>query len=289
MKQIVIISGKGGTGKTVITASFAYLAKNKVMADCDVDASDLYLLLKPEVEERYEFKSGYTAILDRERCIDCKKCIQVCRFNAIKDEPIYIDPILCEGCGVCSRVCPQEVIKMQENLSGEWFVSNTKYGKLVYAKLGIAEENSGKLVTLVREKAKEITQNLNLDYIIIDGPPGIGCPVIASISGIDICLVITEPTLSGIHDLERIVRLTLHFGVKSFVIINKYNLNLENSEAIEDFAHKFGIEVVAKIPFDRNIVEAVVNGMPVLEYKRKSNSSQKISEAWEEVEGILKS
>ncbi|NWF52770.1 MAG: 4Fe-4S binding protein, partial [Nitrospirae bacterium] len=209
MKQIVVISGKGGTGKTILTASFASLAKNKVMADCDVDAADLHLLLQPEIKERHEFRSGVTATIDKELCQGCGECISVCRFNAISED-FTVDPISCEGCTICSYVCPAGAIKLEENISGEWFVSETKYGPFVHAKLGIAEENSGKLVSVVRQKAKEIAEKENLDYVIIDGPPGIGCPVIASLANVDLAMIVTEPTLSGIHDMERVAQVSKH-------------------------------------------------------------------------------
>src|SRR4030042_1695751 len=192
MKQIVVISGKGGTGKTVLTASFAALAKNKVMVDCDVDAANLHFLLQPVIKERHEFRSGKTARIDAEVCRQCGKCIDVCRFGAIGND-FTVDPISCDGCGLCSHVCFAGAITMEENLSGEWFISDTKYGPFVHAKLGIAEENSGKLVAKIRQIAKEIAEKQDLNYVIIDGPPGIGCPVVASLSGVDCALIGTAP------------------------------------------------------------------------------------------------
>ena len=279
MKQIVVISGKGGTGKTVTTASFASLAENKVMADCDVDAADLYLLLHPTIKETYEF-TGRVAQIDEDKCIQCGKCQEVCRFEAIDD--FTVDPVSCEGCGVCVYVCPQKAIKMVKHPSGKWFVSRTKYGPLVHAKLGIAEENSGKLVSLVREKAKSIAEKEKRDFVIIDGPPGIGCPVIASLSGVDIALIVTEPTFSGIHDLKRVIGVAHHFGVKSMVCINKYDLNLENTQHIEDFCQSYGIEVAGKISFDTIVTEALVIGKPVVEYSNGDVSSQ-IKGLWERI------
>jgi len=283
MKQIVIISGKGGTGKTVITASFAALAKNKVMADCDVDAADLYLLLHPEIEETYEF-TGRVARIDKDKCTQCGKCQDVCRFEAIKD--FTVDPISCEGCGVCFYVCPQKAIKMIEDSAGNWFVSETKYGPLVHAKLGIAEENSGKLVSLVKQKAREIAQKQKRDFIIIDGPPGIGCPVIASLSGVDITLIVTEPTLSGIHDLERVAGVAHHFGIKTLVCINKYDLNLKITQNIENFCKTYNIELVGKIPFNKAVTEALIMGKPVVEYSDNTVSPQ-IREMWRKIVNIL--
>ena len=217
MKQIVIISGKGGTGKTVITGAFAALAQKKVMADCDVDAADLHLLLEPSIRERHEFKSGKTAVIDKEKCVKCGKCIEVCRFEAI-NEKFNVDGVSCEGCAFCSFACPVDAIKMEENISGEWFISNTRFGPMVHAKLGIAEENSGKLVSLVRKQAKEAAEKTAADWVIIDGAPGIGCPVIASLSGIDCAVVVTEPTLSGLHDADRVISVAKHFGVLTKLI-----------------------------------------------------------------------
>ncbi|MEA3485453.1 MAG: 4Fe-4S binding protein [Candidatus Aerophobetes bacterium] len=279
MKQIVVISGKGGTGKTVITASFASLAKNKVMVDCDVDAADLYLLLHPEIKQIYEFM-GRTAKIDQEECIQCGQCQEVCRFEAINN--FTVNPISCEGCGVCVYVCPQKAIKMVKNSAGKWFVSETKYGPLVHAKLGIAEENSGKLVSLVRQKAKLIAEDKKNDFVIIDGPPGIGCPVIASLSGVDIALIVTEPTLSGIHDLKRVAGVARHFGVKTLVCINKYDLNLKNTRNIENFCQANGIEVVGKIPFDTIVTKALVTGKSIVEYSNGEVSAQ-IKDLWEKI------
>ncbi|MDD4013811.1 MAG: 4Fe-4S binding protein, partial [Candidatus Omnitrophica bacterium] len=202
MRQIVVISGKGGTGKTVLTGSFAALAKNKVMADCDVDAADLHLLLAPQVMERHDFRSGSTAVIDRDKCVVCGKCMQVCRFSALRvflpsgecaKREVFVDPVACEGCAFCSFACPRGAITMEENLSGEWFISETRFGRMVHAKLGVAEENSGKLVSLVRGQARELAEKSGCDWVIVDGAPGIGCPVIASLSGVDLAVVVTEP------------------------------------------------------------------------------------------------
>lgn len=280
MKQIVVISGKGGTGKSVITGSFASLAKNKVMADCDVDAADLYLLLHPTVKETHEFSGGKTAFIDERRCTECGKCQEVCRFEAIDN--CVVDPISCEGCGVCFHICPEKAIKMVDDLSGKWFISETKYGPFVHAKLGIAEENSGKLVTLVRQNAKFIAEKEKRDFVIIDGPPGIGCPVIASLSGVDIALIVTEPTLSGIHDLERIVGVAHHFGIKGVVCINKYDLNLIITQKIEEYCRHNNIELVGKIPFDISVIEALVRGLPIVEYSN-NQVTHEIKNLWEKI------
>jgi MinD superfamily P-loop ATPase len=265
MKQIVIISGKGGTGKTVLTASFAALAKKAVFADCDVDAADLHLLLKPEIKQRHEFRSGKTATIDKGLCQECGRCIEVCRFNAVSKD-FTIDPVSCEGCGVCSYVCPAQAIRMEENLSGQWFVSETKYGPLVHAKLGIAEENSGKLVTLVREKAKNIAQRESKDYVVIDGPPGIGCPVIASLTNVDMALIVTEPSLSGIHDMGRVADVAMHFGITAKVVINKYDINVDNAEDIRNICCERNIEVFAQLPFSQEVSRSIVEGIPLVEF-----------------------
>ncbi|MDD5069889.1 MAG: ATP-binding protein [Candidatus Omnitrophica bacterium] len=266
MKQIVVISGKGGTGKTVITGSFASLAKNHVMADCDVDAADLHLLLQPKIKERHDFRSGLSASIDKKICRQCRKCIDACRFDAISDS-FVIDPVSCEGCGFCSHICPVNAIKMEENLAGEWFISETRFGPMVHAKLGIAEENSGKLVSLVRKQAKELAEKGNYDWVIIDGAPGIGCPVIASLSGIDCAVVVTEPTLSGLQDALRVIEVTRHFNVPSKMVINKYDLNPEMSEKIEEHCAKNGIALIGKVRFDKRVVEAMVEGKTIVEYK----------------------
>jgi MinD superfamily P-loop ATPase len=281
MKQIVVISGKGGTGKTVLTASFASLAKNKVMADCDVDAADLHLLLCPTIKERYEFRSGKTARIDKELCQGCGECLTVCRFSAISED-FTIDPISCEGCTICSYVCPAGAILLEENISGEWFVSETKYGPFVHAKLGIAEENSGKLVSVVRQKAKEIAEKENLDYVIIDGPPGIGCPVIASLANVDLALIVTEPTLSGIHDMERVAQVSKHFGVPTKVVINKYDINPDNSEDIKKICQKEDIEVISQLPFSQKVSESIVHGVPLVEFC-SDGIAQDISLLWERI------
>jgi MinD superfamily P-loop ATPase len=265
MKQIIIISGKGGTGKTVITAAFAALAKNACLADCDVDAADLHLLLEPMIKEKHEFRSGKTAVIDKTKCIQCGKCVEVCRFEAIGKDFI-IDPISCEGCDFCSLVCPEEAITMQENISGEWFISETRFGPLVHAKLGVAEENSGKLVSLVRKKAKELAEARNCEWVIVDGAPGIGCPVIASLSGIDCALVVTEPTLSGLHDADRVISVAKHFRISTKLIVNKYDLNIDMTEKIERYCKDNNIHLVGKIPFDESVVRAMVEGKTIIEY-----------------------
>jgi len=264
MKEVVVLSGKGGTGKTSIVGSLAALVQKKVLADCDVDAADLHLLLNPSAKQENEFRSGQVAVIDKDTCVQCGLCQEICRFDAIHD--YVVDPISCEGCGFCSHICPVGAISMNECKAGDWFISDTKYGPLVHARLGIAQENSGKLVALVRQKAKEIAENDDLDYIISDGPPGIGCPVISSLSGAGLALIVTEPTLSGIHDMERVLDVCKHFGVPAMVCINKYNINEANTRKIEDHCYAQGIKVAVKIPFDNVVTEAMVRGIPVVEY-----------------------
>lgn len=282
MKQIVVISGKGGTGKTVITGAFAALAKNKVMADCDVDAADLHLLLQPEIKERHDFRSGLGASIDKKICQRCGKCIAVCRFGAISDD-LVVDDISCEGCGFCSYICPVGAVKMKENLAGEWFISETRFGPMVHARLGIAEENSGKLVSLVRKQAKELAEKNNCDLVIIDGAPGIGCPVIASLSGIDRAVVVAEPTLSGLHDALRVIAVTSYFNVPSMVVINKHDLNPDMSKTIEGHCAKNGIPLIGKVSFDKAVVEAMVEGKTIMEYKNTAVKDE-IREIWEKLQ-----
>jgi len=284
MKEVVILSGKGGTGKTIITGSFAALAQSKVLADCDVDAADLYLLLSPSVKDKNEFWSGEVAFIDEEKCTQCGLCQDVCRFDAIND--FKVDPISCEGCGFCLHICPVEAIAMRENMAGHWFVSDTKYGPLVHAWLGIAQENSGKLVALVKQQAKQIAERDGLDYIISDGPPGIGCPVISSLSGANLALLVTEPTLSGIHDLERVLGVCHHFGIPALVCINKHDINEDNARQIERYCQNQGVEVAAKIPFDNAVTEAIVQGLPVVEYSQ-SRVTREIDSLWQHITKTL--
>jgi MinD superfamily P-loop ATPase len=285
IKQIIVISGKGGTGKTVLTGAFASLAKKKVMADCDVDAADLHLLLSPQIKERHEFRSGFTAQIDQEVCEQCGRCRDICRFDAIGTDFI-VDPISCEGCAFCSHICPAGAIRMNENLSGEWFISDTRFGPLVHARLGIAEENSGKLVALVRKQAAELAEEKKCDWVIIDGAPGIGCPVIASLSGIDCALVVTEPTLSGLHDADRVIGVARHFGVSTKLVINKFDLNRDMTQKIEAYCQANDIELTGKIAFDESVVKAMINGKTIMEYE--NGKAKKVIEGiWEKIQGSL--
>ena len=284
MKEVVVLSGKGGTGKTSIVGSFAALAKSKVLVDCDVDAADLHLLLQPVLQEKHEFWSGQAAFIDEQKCTQCGLCQDLCRYKAIRD--FRVDPVSCEGCGLCFRICPDEAVTMKENMAGHWFLSDSRYGTLVHARLGIAQENSGKLVALVRQQAKQIADKQGVSYIISDGPPGIGCPVISSLSGADLALLVTEPTLSGIHDLERVLGVCQHFSVKALVCINKYNINEDNTQQIEACCSSQGVEVASKIPFDDMVTRAMVQGLPVVEYGDNEVSRQ-IESLWQDISSIL--
>ncbi|MDY6967626.1 MAG: ATP-binding protein [Spirochaetota bacterium] len=286
MKQLTIISGKGGTGKTTVTAAFASLSDSHVMADCDVDAADLHLILKPEIEKSEDFQGGRTAVIDKERCTQCGECVNLCRFDAIKN--YTVDPISCEGCAFCSRACPEGAINMEQNLSGKWFVSHTRHGYMTHAKLGIAEENSGKLVTLVRQQARLIAEKEQSEYIIIDGPPGIGCPVIAAITGVDLLLVVTEPTLSGIHDLERVVGVARHFDIPALVCINKYDINLNNSKQIEEYCSQNMLQMAGKISYNPIVTKAMINKKSVVEYDC-GELTEEVKEIWQNVLKALNS
>jgi MinD superfamily P-loop ATPase len=278
MQEVIVLSGKGGTGKTSIAGSFAVLAKSKVLVDCDVDAADLHLILQPEIRETHEFWGGRTAVIDENKCKKCGLCAGHCRFNAFKG--LRVDPISCEGCGFCAELCDVKAITMRENLAGHWFISDTRFGRLVHARLGTAQENSGKLVATVRKEARRIAEKDNLDLIISDGPPGIGCPVISSLSGTNLAVLVTEPTLSGIHDLERVLEVCRHFDVPPLVCINKYDINLENSRMIENFCQDGQIEVAARIPFDNVVTEAMIQGLPVVEFS-DNRVSREIGKLWE--------
>jgi MinD superfamily P-loop ATPase len=284
MKEIVVLSGKGGTGKTSIVGSMAVLAERKVLADCDVDAADLHLLLGPSVKQEQEFWSGQIAYINPDKCTQCGLCQELCRFYAIKE--FKVDVVSCEGCGFCSHICPVEAITMKENLAGHMFVSDTDYGPMVHARLGIAQENSGKLVAQVRQQAKQIAGEQSLEYIISDGPPGIGCPVISSLSGASLALLVTEPTLSGMHDLERVLDVCRHFNVTAMVCINKYDINENNAHKIEQYCSTEGIAIAAKIPFDNLVTEALVQGVPVVKYSN-GNVSREIEKLWQVACGVL--
>lgn len=282
MKQLAIISGKGGTGKTTITASLAFLT-DATIADCDVDAPDLHILLKPEIMEKKEYSGLKMAFVDKKKCIECGKCREHCRFDAI-DEDITINES-CEGCGVCEYVCPVDAISLRQRKSGEVFLSMTKLGPMAHALLYTAEETSGKLVTMVRDEARQLAGKYGKDIIIIDGPPGIGCPVIAAMSGVDVVLIVTEPTISGIHDMERVLEVAKHFGIPAMLCINKHDINEEKTKEIEEYCSRKNIEVVGRIPFSKKFTEAMVHGVSIMEYDKKL--AMLMEKMWEKVRGVL--
>ncbi len=268
IKKILVISGKGGTGKTVLSAALSSIADSLSVADCDVDAANLHLLLNPKIYERGIFKNRETAYINKDLCIECGKCIEVCRFDAIS-ENFIVDKISCEGCGFCWNVCPVNAIKKEENISGNWFLADSKVGKFAYARLSPGEENSGKLVSIVKKKIENCSSNN--EFLIIDGPPGIGCPVISSISGMDFTVIVTEPTISGLHDAERVLKLANHFKIKSGIVINKYDLNEEYSKKIEQFAKEKNVNILGKIPFDKCVIDSVINGKTIFESENCDN------------------
>lgn len=286
MKELVIISGKGGTGKTSLMAAFASLAKNKVLCDADVDAADLHLITAPRLKERHDFQGGNTAIINQEECTQCGACLDLCKWNAISDD-FEIDSIACEGCGVCVYLCPEKAIDFPINTCGEWFISETTFGPMVHARLGIAQENSGKLVTLVRRKARELAGKENLNFILTDGPPGVGCPVIASVGGASGVLIVTEPTVSGKHDMERVVKLVTHFKVPAMVCVNKFDLNLDQTNAIEKFATENNVSRLGRIPFDPIFTRSMVHGQTIFEYNGKSEAGRAVKQVWGEIRKTL--
>ena len=265
MKELVIISGKGGTGKTSLTAAFAALSSNHVLCDADVDAADLHLLLAPEIKQRTDFIGGAIASIRPADCTRCGICLDHCRFSAISDD-FVVNPIDCEGCGLCVTFCPEQAIDFPPQKCGEWYISDTRFGPMVHARLGIAEENSGKLVSVIRKQARDIAEESGRDLIITDGPPGIGCPVIASITGATAVLVIVEPTVSGVHDMQRVVELARHFRIPVLVCINKFDLNPEMATTIETDAGHAGLQVVGRIPFNPDFTKAMVDGLTLIEY-----------------------
>jgi len=296
MNELVVISGKGGTGKTSLVASFAVLAQKVVLADCDVDAADLHLVLEPRILKRDNFSGGSRARIMAGHCIACGKCEELCRFDAVfYDGPgngrvpktYRVDPIACEGCGVCAHFCAENAIEFAPVENGQWFVSETRCGPMVHAKLGIAEENSGKLVYLVRTEAKRLAEQQGMNLLIIDGAPGIGCPVIASITAATLVLVVTEPTLSGLHDLERVVDLTQHFGTETLVAVNKWDLNPQLSAAIESRASERGVHVAGRVRYDQAVTEAQIRKQAVVEYTDR-NAAEDIRQLWSEVSGRLR-
>ncbi len=333
MKELVVISGKGGTGKTSIVASFAALAKKAVLADCDVDAADLHLVLQPEVIQRHDFFSGHEAVIRQERCIACGRCLAYCQFGAVArhwagssqvshlgadsacrdcdfcvrscsvrsnteiqemiaaaghapDAVYEIDPVACEGCGVCAWFCPTKAIELRPRLCGQWMISSTRHGPMVHARLGIAAENSGKLVSTVRTEARKLAEQRKLDTVIIDGSPGIGCPVIASVTGANLALIVTEPTLSGKHDMERVAELSRHFDIPAMVCVNKWDLNPRIADEIESLAATRGIQAAGRVRYDRAVTDAQIRKLSVVEYQQ-NGCAEDIRSVWEEMRRSL--
>lgn len=284
MKQIAVISGKGGTGKSSISAAFATLNGKVVIADCDVDAANLYLLFKPSDEEEESFISGYKAVINYEKCSGCGLCLNYCRFDAISSQNnrVIIDEISCDGCFLCSRICPENAIKMVPNDKSRLYSGSFKNGRLVYGRLAPGEENSGKLVNMVREKAKQVSEKFDLGTVILDGPPGIGCPVISTITGVDKVIIVTEPTISGLHDLKRAAEIVLKSDRTPSVIINKWDLNAEMTNQIDEWCNQNRIKVAGLIPFDKKMVEAMVQGKTIIEFDKTNVISMELKRIWNE-------
>ncbi|MBN1549881.1 ATP-binding protein [bacterium] len=294
-KEIAVISGKGGSGKTTVIASLALLADNKVLADNDVDAADLHLLLNPSVREAHDFVGGVKAIIDPSLCTGCGMCADACHFDAIHpNDPtddtfagIYrVDAMACEGCGLCKYICEYGAVDIASNVTGRWYISNTDHGPMVHARLGIAEENSGRLVTHVRNVASDLAVTFSLGYIFGDGPPGTSCPVIASVTGADLIMIVTEPTVSGVHDMQRVLELIRHFGIPALIVINKADLNLDQSERIEHIAEEMGVRIIGRIPFDRNVHDALMASKTVIEYN-KGPAYRAVIELWGNLNQII--
>ncbi len=279
MKELTVISGKGGTGKTSIAASFAFLAKNRVLADCDVDAADLHILAQPEIIHQEDFFGGKKAVIDHDKCSLCGICKENCRYSAISAS-FVVDHTACEGCALCHYLCPESAITMEETLNGKWFISNTRFGPMVHANLIPGEENSGKLVALVRNQAKLIAEERNMDIVIVDGAPGVGCPVISSITGVDHVVVVTEPTMSGLHDMKRAAELVRHFNIPISLVINKWDIHPGMTAEIEEFAKSGNISLAGKIPYDRAVTDSMVKRRTVVE-EGPGPASDAIIEVWE--------
>jgi MinD superfamily P-loop ATPase len=286
MKELIVISGKGGTGKTSLLAAFASLAKGMVLCDADVDAADLHLIMNPRIVERHGFESGHTATINRDLCTQCGLCRELCHWNAIS-EAFIVDPIACEGCGVCYYFCPEKAIAFPLDTCGEWFLSDTRFGPMAHARLGIAEENSGKLVSLIRRQGKLLAEKKHLDLLLTDGPPGIGCPVIASLGGATAALIVTEPTVSGRHDMERVAELAAFFKVPAMVCVNKYDLNPDMGRTIEAYAKEKSMTVMERIPFDPVFTKAMVQGKTIVEHDPNSEGAAAVKKIWRDLARYL--
>ncbi|TFG12176.1 (4Fe-4S)-binding protein [Candidatus Thorarchaeota archaeon] len=282
--EIAVLSGKGGTGKTTITGAFAALAQNKILADCDVDAPDLHILLHPKVIDSNDFVDSSVAYIDPSLCVYCGVCEEKCRFDAIN--PPNVNKIACEGCGVCAYVCPEGAIEMRERVSGHLFKSETRFGAMSHAKLLPGEGNSGKLVTAVRKQAENMAEREKKDHILIDGSPGIGCPVIATVTGLSTGVVVTEPTPSGIHDMNRIIKLMLQFKVKPLIIINKFDLNEDKSAEIKRAADNMGVTMLGRIPFDPIMTKSMVAAQTLPEYAPENEIVEILENMWKKIMSI---
>lgn len=283
MKEITILSGKGGAGKTSVAAALASLAPNTVFCDNDVDAADLHLILKPKITEKHRFDSGSLAFINQELCTNCGTCLEACRFESIftnQEGFPEVNSFQCEGCRLCERLCPSDAIQISKNLNNEWYVSNTRFGKMVHAKMGPGEENSGKLVTRIRERAKEIALENKAQFIINDGPPGIGCTAISSITGTNAILLIIEPTVSGLHDAKRLVKLVNSFEIPLFAIINKYDINGEFTAIVENYLHENRIPLIGKVPFSELFVESMLHEKSLVEYAPDHPISLNLKTIW---------
>lgn len=283
MREITILSGKGGTGKTTITAALAAVAKNAIFCDNDVDAADLHLLLKPSIKETHVFTGAWVATIHADKCTNCGTCLDNCHFDAIHvyDEQHEINPFQCEGCRLCERICPANAITSAQSTNNYWYISSSRFGDMVHAHMGPGEDNSGKLVSKVRAKAREIAQMNQLDYIINDGPPGIGCTAISSITGTNHVLLVIEPTKSGLHDAKRIIELIKQFRIPISALVNKFDINENIFNEIENYLTANKIPLLEKIPFDKKMVEAMVVGKTIVEYAPESIISKKIESVWE--------
>ena len=293
MTELVVISGKGGTGKTSLVGSLAALSQDKVLVDCDVDAADLHLILQNKMQKTIEFIGGKQAFIIDERCTNCGICQEYCRFDAIKyqaenagSERYWIDKHACDGCGVCVRHCPEQAIEFKEVVSGKWYISDTPHGPLVHARLGFAQANSGKLVSLLRQQARLLADKNGFDLIIIDGPPGIGCPVIASITGAGYVLIVTEPSMSAMHDMERLMQLTAHFGIPTGICINKSDINPDLSDQIEKKAQDSNLPVLGRIRYDEAVTTAQVNRKSVVE-NGDQLAARDIRNLWERIKDAI--
>ena len=282
IKELIVISGKGGTGKTSLLGAFASLATHKVLCDADVDAADLYLILEPEIRKRQDFQEGHRAIIDPDRCTECGLCRDLCRFHAISPD-FTVDPIECEGCGVCVYFCPAKAIDFPIKTCGELFISETRCGPMVHARLGIAEDNSGKLVTLTRKEARKLAKKRSLGLILTDGPPGLACPVIAAIAGATAVMIVTEPTLSGHHDMDRVVELANHFEIPASICVNKYDLNPDMTAVIEQYAKERALPILGRIPFDPIFTKAMVQKQTIVQYDGRSQPAAAVVEIWEKL------